>query len=205
MNATSETKINRTKRHIRRSFLTLIQQKHVSQITVKELTEAAEINRSTFYAYYDSVEDLDRELEKEFSERFIETLKNAPVDTGIAREKLIRDFTLVMLGKQENVLWLYSENTLGICEKRIREFCRDWYVPLWLELSDRSEEEAYLYFDMLYGSSVIFARDIFEGNHRENDKQMADLFLEYLEAVFILMYNKNFMKEYRKDKRFKRF
>ena len=40
----------KTEQAIRKTFHELLQEKDVSKITVKELTERAEINKTTFYA-----------------------------------------------------------------------------------------------------------------------------------------------------------
>ena len=55
-----------TNRVIREQLLLLIREKPLEKITVKELCERAEINRATFYKYYDNPYDL---LEKMESER----------------------------------------------------------------------------------------------------------------------------------------
>ena len=41
------------------------------QITIKELTERAQINRKTFYLHYNSLDDLLAELQDEIAENFI--------------------------------------------------------------------------------------------------------------------------------------
>lgn len=55
-----------SKRVIRESLFALMQEKPIDKITVKELCERADVNRSTFYAYYNDIFDLNRKLIKEF-------------------------------------------------------------------------------------------------------------------------------------------
>lgn len=45
----------RTDRVIRECFLRLLEQKPIQKITVQDLCEAAEINRATFYRYYEDI------------------------------------------------------------------------------------------------------------------------------------------------------
>lgn len=54
-----------TKRLLRESMLELLRQKSIRHITVKELCEHSELNRSTFYAYYCDVEELHQEMGNE--------------------------------------------------------------------------------------------------------------------------------------------
>ncbi|XNN69848.1 TetR/AcrR family transcriptional regulator [Bacillus pumilus] len=55
----------KTKRAIRESFLELLQEKEVQQITVSELSRKADLGRGTFYLHYQDVFDLYEQLEKE--------------------------------------------------------------------------------------------------------------------------------------------
>lgn len=54
-----------TKMIIRDSLYELLEQKPLSDITVKELCQTADINRATFYRYYDNVDALFEQLEQE--------------------------------------------------------------------------------------------------------------------------------------------
>ena len=60
-----DRRVLRTKKNIRQAFLHLLSEKSLSQITVKELSDLADINRKTFYMYYSNIEDIFAELEDE--------------------------------------------------------------------------------------------------------------------------------------------
>lgn len=64
----------KTEKAIRKTFHELLQEKDISRITVKELTERAEINKSTFYAHYETLPDLVDTLETENIEYIIDNL-----------------------------------------------------------------------------------------------------------------------------------
>lgn len=55
----------KTRRAIRESFLQLLKEKDVQQITVSELSRRADLGRGTFYLHYQDVFDLYEQLEKE--------------------------------------------------------------------------------------------------------------------------------------------
>ena len=55
-----------SKRVIKESLLELLQEKPLNKITVKELCDRADVNRSTFYAYYTDIYELHRKMVKEF-------------------------------------------------------------------------------------------------------------------------------------------
>ena len=62
---TTDKRVIRTKNAIRKAFNELVQTKEMSEISVSELTEAANITRSTFYMYYDSVAAVRDQIENE--------------------------------------------------------------------------------------------------------------------------------------------
>lgn len=53
-----------TKMVLRESLIELMKEQHISKVTVKELCEKADINRSTFYAHYRDQYDLLHQLEQ---------------------------------------------------------------------------------------------------------------------------------------------
>lgn len=55
-----------TKSLLKDSLLTLLQEKNINHISVREICDKAGINRSTFYKYYGSPYDLLKEIEYEF-------------------------------------------------------------------------------------------------------------------------------------------
>lgn len=59
-----------TKNSIREAFLTLLEQKELDKITVKEITELADINRGTFYKYYKDSFDLLERIKPEAFQHF---------------------------------------------------------------------------------------------------------------------------------------
>lgn len=68
----NDLRVKKTEKAIRSAFFKLIQEKPTSKITIRELVTLAEINKTTFYAHYETIEDL------------IETLKQEGVDYIVA-------------------------------------------------------------------------------------------------------------------------
>lgn len=60
-----DRRVKYTKMVLKESFIQLLEKKHISQITIKEICEDADINRSTFYAHYNDQYDLLRKIENE--------------------------------------------------------------------------------------------------------------------------------------------
>lgn len=58
-------RVRMTKKMIKEAFVEICEEKHISKVTVTDVCTAADVNRSTFYAYYEDVIALRREIEDE--------------------------------------------------------------------------------------------------------------------------------------------
>ena len=59
----TDLRVIRTRKAIRDAFCSMIMEMDYPDITIKELTQRAMINRNTFYLHYDSLDALLRELQ----------------------------------------------------------------------------------------------------------------------------------------------
>ena len=64
-----------TKILIRKAFTDLLKKKPIQSISIKELCEAAQINRGTFYTHYADIYDLLEKMEEEMMEDFQKALE----------------------------------------------------------------------------------------------------------------------------------
>lgn len=78
-----------TKRLLRESLLELLRDKPAEHITVKELCELAELNRSTFYAYYNDVPALYREMGGELAQALLDHIRAINRGSGIDTEPML--------------------------------------------------------------------------------------------------------------------
>lgn len=65
----------RSRRFIRQAFFELLREKTFEKITVTDIVNRADINRSTFYAHYADVRGLMEEIQNEFVERALSVVK----------------------------------------------------------------------------------------------------------------------------------
>lgn len=62
-----DRRIRRTRAAIQSAFLKLTFEKNINRITVKELCEQADINKSTFYLHYQDIYDLTEQFKQDVS------------------------------------------------------------------------------------------------------------------------------------------
>lgn len=58
-----DRRVRRTKKLLTQALTQLLQEKQVNEITVKELTDLADMNRGTFYLYYKDIYDMLEKIE----------------------------------------------------------------------------------------------------------------------------------------------
>ena len=63
-----------------------MQQKNIKEITVKELVDEIDINRSTFYLHYTDIYQMLQSIEGELMEDILEAIKEHPLDPGMKEE-----------------------------------------------------------------------------------------------------------------------
>ena len=64
-----DRRVIKTRRQLKKGLAALMKEKSVNQITVKELVEEVDINRSTFYLHFKDIQDLLREIERIWKRR----------------------------------------------------------------------------------------------------------------------------------------
>ena len=65
----------RSRKMIKEAFLELLEEKDINKITVTDIVNKADLNRSTFYAHYIDVRAITEEMENEVIDKMIEILK----------------------------------------------------------------------------------------------------------------------------------
>lgn len=101
-----DARVRYTKLVIKDAFISLLKEKPLNKVTVKEICALAGINRATFYRYYCDPFDLLDQLEQEFLSRLRQSLKTSP---GSFREIFI--FIMVNIrANGEEYQALFSEH-----------------------------------------------------------------------------------------------
>ena len=75
----TDRRIRKTKAQLRTGLAKLLQKKSIKEITVKELVELVDINRSTFYLHYSDIYNMLSSIEEELLEEVRQTILNHPV------------------------------------------------------------------------------------------------------------------------------
>ena len=77
-----DRRVRKTKAQLREGLARLMQKKSIKEISVKELVDEVDINRSTFYLHYTDIYQMLQKIEEEAMQNITEVMQNHPIDPG---------------------------------------------------------------------------------------------------------------------------
>jgi AcrR family transcriptional regulator len=96
----NDKQINKTRNLIQDAFLSLANEKSFEDITVKNISERAPVNRSTFYAHFEDKYDL---LDSFISDRFMSIVSSRIQSDQKLTEETLRDLILTMFHYHQSI------------------------------------------------------------------------------------------------------
>lgn len=118
-----DRRVKRTKRVLRECLFNLLEEKSIDEITVKELTEAADVNRSTFYFYYNDINDMMMQIQNEIFEVFEESVMSKEgkfITTEDFRDYILR-FLLFCKEYEKICKFVISNDPNNFLSKKIKK------------------------------------------------------------------------------------
>jgi len=122
-----DLRVQKTINGIYAAFEALICEKDYERITVKELTERAQINKKTFYRYYPTLDDLLAELQARYSQDYLKTVGTFTYPQDLA--KSVRSF--IEYSAKQNQAYekiTISGTNVGIRQQMINQVMKEtWH------------------------------------------------------------------------------
>lgn len=172
-----DARVRMTKSLIRNTFFDLLKDNPVEKITVMAICQGAQINRTTFYKYYDNPYDLLGKLEVEL----LDNIKNQIL--ALDNKSLSSIFRIVlndMVDKKAIYLTLFSDNVDGMFKKSLFDLV---YVDNMKNIkrnypSLSEDKQYYLFYFIAEGCTGIVNRWITDGM-----KESPEYLASYLEKL----------------------
>lgn len=84
-----DRRIMKSKRAIKKAFLTILSTKDINDITIKNIADVADVDRKTVYNYYNGTYEILNEIENEMVNTINETVKSINIEGNIGSHELI--------------------------------------------------------------------------------------------------------------------
>ena len=172
-----DRRVRRTKKLLTQALTELLQTKQINEITVKELTDLADMNRGTFYLYYKDIFDMLEKIEEELFQKLdaiAQTHEHGDLTEQV--KPILLDLFHFIHENQEMCRVLLSPhgdmNFLHRLYEAIRERCHEIWGD---QVGSVSEKEFdYRYSFVVFGCAGMI-RAWVNRNCQETDMQMAEL------------------------------
>ncbi len=124
-----DKRVIKTKNAIFEAFKQLVQEKDMADITISELTQKANITRSTFYMYYDTVSDVRTDIENTIMARIDRIMSETDIRNSITNPyPLLSMLADEILKQDQNNRYILSSSTSGQLMDKINDRIVEAYI-----------------------------------------------------------------------------
>ena len=172
-----DRRVRRTKKLLTQALTELLQKKQVNEITVKELTDLADMNRGTFYMYYKDIFDMLEKIEDELFQKLdaiAQTYEHGDPTQQV--KPILLDLFRFIEENQEMFRVLLSPNGDMNFLHRLYEAIRERSLEIWKDQMGSLDEKEfdYRYSFVIFGCAGMI-RAWVNRSCQETDMQMAEL------------------------------
>ena len=187
--ATVDRRVRKTKKILRECLTQLLKEKKIQDITVRELTEMADLNRGTFYLHYKDVFDLLEQTEEELLTAFRQLLnrlnsKNTDNELVPVFEEIFSmvkengDLVEILLGENGDL------NFLNRLKALIREKCLEDWMEMFRKRNSSSFEACSAF---IVAGAVGLVQHWLQSGMKQSPRELAvlaeRLFLHGIESI----------------------
>jgi len=175
MKRNENPRVIETKSLLEKGLLRLLEHRSISKVSITALCEEAGVNRTTFYKYYESVEQLYDTIMERHHEKLVETYNKSFEKTGNIRSALIAALKYMINNEQETRIslkntpdGLYTDTKIPVSKDAFREFGRQHNIP---------EDKVEAVFNYYAAGSFTLVKDWFLQEKRIKPEDEADVIL----------------------------
>lgn len=162
----TDARVKYTVKVIKEAFLKILENKPITKISVKEVAEAAEVNRATFYSHFSDCYDLLESIENDLLNDFRNSLKHVSFFDVAFLVSAIYD----MIERNSEICRiLVFKNTNPSIIKKMIDLAREQSMELWRkELKKASQNELeMLYIHLSHGLMQVVAEGYYKYDKKE--------------------------------------
>ena len=172
-----DRRVRKTRRQLRECLITLLKEKKVQDITVRELTDMADLNRGTFYLHYKDVFDLLEKTEAELQEDFNQLVcKHDAVDLKQRPSVIFNEIYSLVYDNADLIEILLGENGDLNFLNRLKQLIREKCLKDWMEVFRTGNPAIFdAYFSFIVSGCVGLVQYWLKTGMKETPGQLAKL------------------------------
>ena len=172
-----DRRVRKTRRQLRECLITLLKEKKVQDITVRELTDMADLNRGTFYLHYKDVFDLLEKTEAELQEDFNQLVcKHDAVALKQRPSVIFNEIYSLVYDNADLIEILLGENGDLNFVNRLKQLIREKCLKDWMEVFRSGNAAAFdAFFSFIVSGCIGLVQYWLQTGLKETPEQMAKL------------------------------
>ena len=170
----------RTRRSVVNAFLALRSEKPIEKITVRELSERAEIHKATFYLHYHDIYDLSESLEWEVIDDILRGLSD-PAKLLTDPERFNEELYCLLLSHESLLSILFSGSRAGMLAQRLEKRLKDFIFERHPDYRDDLEKNVILTY-LIHGAYYAYMQ------YRDSDTKQVLLMINTMASTVLRLY-----------------
>ncbi|MFD1849808.1 TetR/AcrR family transcriptional regulator [Oceanobacillus bengalensis] len=164
-----------TRMVLKDSLMKLLKEKQISTITVKEICELADINRSTFYSHFSDQFDLLNQIEEEIIEDMNSYLSQYNFDKEEESLQMIEKILEYIISKHDICQTLLNENGDAAFQKRVMIVAQRFLMKNWKAVNNINEDISEYLSTFLISGSIHVIKSWLDHGMDKAPKEMAEI------------------------------
>lgn len=172
-----DRRVRKTRKQLRECLISLLKEKKVQDITVRELTDMADLNRGTFYLHYKDVFDLLEKTEGDLLTEFNHlVMKHDAVDLKQKPAAIFHEIYSLVYDNADLIEILLGENGDLNFVNRLKQLIREKCLGDWMEVFRSGNPAAFdAFFSFIVSGCVGLVQYWLQTGLKETPRQMARL------------------------------
>ncbi len=183
-----DRRVKYTKMVLKESFIKLLAKKDISQISIKEICQDADINRSTFYAHYSDQYDLLRKIEDELLDNINAHIAEFDQKNNNLNDVLLAEKIFEYL-KENAKIWkmLLSERGDFSFQKKVMMLVYDKIINELTDNNKISKEDAEYVYSFTITGCIGIVQKWFDEDMKKSPHFMAEMVIKLTLGLISLL------------------
>lgn len=173
-----------TRKVLKESLITLLEQKPISAITVKEICVIADINRSTFYTHYSDHLDLLDKIEEEIIEDMNTYLHSYSYEAEEEAIQITEKILEYIIENKRILQTLLTNDGSTAFEKKMMKLTRQYMMNNWMQVNDVKIEESEYLSTFVVSGAIHVIKDWIENDMNQSPGDMAVMINQFVTYGF---------------------
>lgn len=171
-----DRRVRKTRKQLRTALMTLLLKKDIDHITVRDVSELADVNRGTFYAHYKDVEELLSQLEEELFSAL--QVLGEKYRGKFSEEDALAYLTevITLAGENGDMVYALHSTTVDMdFQNRLHRELKTQYLAIFMDRLGLSGSNADLMVAFITSGVIAVCIQWIEGGKKETPAELAQL------------------------------